>query len=834
MAGGNVTRGGKKTKGQIQGDPPTQTQRPSRSSRSSMTYQVQKRENLSSDTSERAGHGSKFQSLAKACHYCGRPCVINSENGKSPNIQCVKCKKWVHKECETQNDQILEELRERGTFLCSTCKPAETNDEPSECSSADHGDIESGSTDSMDSDEILQAQFDDILGPPLSQEKEVEMTNLENETHNRDIETKENLSHVNTDDHTLDPEENSQTNDPKTSTPILGTGEQPKTNLASINQSNLVTGMMKNLSVDKDSSNNQDIRNHRFRALDSHALENMEQGSGNETITEQIGAITHTPPKIEKTQPENLFANKLEQMMLLIRDEIRDMKGDVNRIDNVVKDLSHQNNEFWEASTDKITACVETSMEGSFVKLEENLKLNLDKEIGHKIEEAVVKKMDSKFEEKILGVVVDKLDSNLDEKVTEAVAKQVDSRLEERINEKINKRLDDTFENFNIYDTVGGIVDSRVNCALEEFNDRLWRRKNLLVANLPESSQSSIQNRKEEDLVNVSKIFNRFVTFSESDIESLPVRVGKVGDKPRLLRVTFKSEHKLKELYFGARDNPDTLNPSEKDNKKKLYLNRDYSEYERFERRLLRQNEIRKLEEQNEGNSLVNKMMRYNDQTQNAQITPNQGNKEASGTVTNVAGNTDPKTVDQMEIDNSNNTSRPGQQDQPGAHYYNNQSELRKFQIYNNHQPGIRNRSGISFVRKNWVPNHRIPTVGDNQYTNRYYNEQYPELPRQNGTRYEESQYRQLSPGRSPMVKDNFQNVTGTSYRYDQRGDQNDRYNRGSFEDEDLYRNDYNRGQDQGYSHNPREFGHRGRYQGRGGYVRRGGYDRRGHRFNRR
>ena len=122
--------------------------------------------------------------------------------------------------------------------------------------------------------------------------------------------------------------------------------------------------------------------------------------------------------------------------------------------------------------------------------------------------------------------------------------------------------------------------------SLDDLSEKIWRQKNLLVVNLPESYSRSIHDRKLDDLEAIKPLFRNFVKFDDHDIDGLPVRIGVVSsDKPRLLRVTFRSETKVKELVYRSREQTHLINPNEIDNRKKIYFNRDYTINDREQRK---------------------------------------------------------------------------------------------------------------------------------------------------------------------------------------------------------------------------------------------------------
>ena len=122
------------------------------------------------------------------------------------------------------------------------------------------------------------------------------------------------------------------------------------------------------------------------------------------------------------------------------------------------------------------------------------------------------------------------------------------------------------------------------------------------------------------------------------------------------------------------------------------------------------------------------------------------------------------KSIEHMDIDKSGNIGSSRPFESQNTQRINSQSELRRFQVYNSHNQGVRNRSGTSFVRRNWVPNRKFPESSDHQYYNSQYQDQYPDLHQNpyNGHMNNRPQSRAPSldrqdmSGRSPMIKESF------------------------------------------------------------------------------
>ena len=338
-------------------------------------------------------------------------------------------------------------------------------------------------------------------------------------------------------------------------------------------------------------------------------------------------------PKEERSE----MVEKLEEMMKIMQD-IRDVKTGMNRLDTQIKKME----KIGDDSNNKLTESVKKTVEESMDKLGTNLRQNLNKDMDDKIKEKVVEEVQDamqttqanlmvEIEERIETITnqkvteatneavravefenrnytdkeIGKLDKMVDQKMDEKIEEMVDEKIkkvekrmelkmksvqndvekkmEKNVEEKINKNLEK-----NIVEKVENVTNVKLQLAFEDYDEKLWRRKNLLVCNLQESTKKAIDDRKKDDLDRIMPILNKVAKVEESDLESMPVRVGKVGNKPRMLRLSLKSEALVRHVHKKARDNNNIINPTETDNKKKIYVNRDYTEYDREMRKLAR------------------------------------------------------------------------------------------------------------------------------------------------------------------------------------------------------------------------------------------------------
>ncbi len=116
--------------------------------------------------------------------------------------------------------------------------------------------------------------------------------------------------------------------------------------------------------------------------------------------------------------------------------------------------------------------------------------------------------------------------------------------------------------------------------SMKELQDREGRKPNLILFNIPESSDEDTSTRKTHDLAEVKglcKALNCEDTFDK------PVRLGPKSDKPRPLRVTASNPELVVQILKSARNLPNLDN----EGSKKVGLKRDMTFLEREERRVL-------------------------------------------------------------------------------------------------------------------------------------------------------------------------------------------------------------------------------------------------------
>lgn len=85
-----------------------------------------------------------------------------------------------------------------------------------------------------------------------------------------------------------------------------------------------------------------------------------------------------------------------------------------------------------------------------------------------------------------------------------------------------------------------GSISTAVTSALSEERDKEKRKLNLIVHNTVEPTAEDGQARKKQDIDNISRIFQKNLGVNVKVTNAL--RLGKKGDKPRLLKITMDSE----------------------------------------------------------------------------------------------------------------------------------------------------------------------------------------------------------------------------------------------------------------------------------------------------
>ena len=289
----------------------------------------------------------------------------------------------------------------------------------------------------------------------------------------------------------------------------------------------------------------------------------------------------NTRKQSEKSMFDRRNSDREEMQML--REDSRDNTGidrKMNELLTMVKDV-RENMHYVERKVNSQDQKYDTLLMNSAAQINESVQRTITDTLARQ-ERENRERLDGEIDRKVKLCIDRQVEQNVVSRVDNAI-----NKLNNRMSTEIERVVQDKVQIVNDLhrQNVEGIVDQRIEGHLDEFRDSLWRQKNLLIVNLPESRNPDIKARMNYNMDEVYRIFNLFVEFRDSDVETMPVRLGRISDKPRLLRVTLKSELMLNTIVNKAREQNHLLNPYERDPRKKIYINKDYSEKERIQRK---------------------------------------------------------------------------------------------------------------------------------------------------------------------------------------------------------------------------------------------------------
>ena len=172
--------------------------------------------------------------------------------------------------------------------------------------------------------------------------------------------------------------------------------------------------------------------------------------------------------------------------------------------------------------------------------------------------------------------------SNLEETIMTKVDLKIKQQIENSFSEK-NKEIEEK-------------VVKQIEMKMEEKEEKEKRSNNIVIWNLPESTEEDTKLKKKEDLSNAAKLLSQIVDIEEGDLtESL--RIGrKTENKPRLLKLTVASQEQKKQIIANARkiNKPNTVP------KDRIYINPDMTPAERDQEKKMRDNLKAELKERQE------------------------------------------------------------------------------------------------------------------------------------------------------------------------------------------------------------------------------------------
>ena len=144
------------------------------------------------------------------------------------------------------------------------------------------------------------------------------------------------------------------------------------------------------------------------------------------------------------------------------------------------------------------------------------------------------------------------------------------------------KRLEEGCNGGSLEEKIERMVDRKLAEKLDDRVERDERKNNLIVVNLPESTKSTVEEKKQDDIERLKDMIKEKNPDLVNEEILEPTRLGKVGEKPRLLRVKVKSQD-IKMEFVKLRLN-DEVTPLEE----RVYINPDYTPAEREKNKQLR------------------------------------------------------------------------------------------------------------------------------------------------------------------------------------------------------------------------------------------------------
>ena len=175
--------------------------------------------------------------------------------------------------------------------------------------------------------------------------------------------------------------------------------------------------------------------------------------------------------------------------------------------------------------------------------------------------------------------------------LTSSETKMIDSTkvVQGKINDSLNK------------------VQAKMNEQLLEEKEKDKRKNNAIICNISESTLEKGEERMREDREKVTDLLRTIVDIEEPEIVNV-VRLGNKKDKdgkprqkPRLLKISFRTEDKKKEVMKNARG----LNDGVDDQEKRVYINNDETDAERKAGYELRQKLKAKKQETGENDWVI-------------------------------------------------------------------------------------------------------------------------------------------------------------------------------------------------------------------------------------
>ena len=150
---------------------------------------------------------------------------------------------------------------------------------------------------------------------------------------------------------------------------------------------------------------------------------------------------------------------------------------------------------------------------------------------------------------------------------------------------KILDRLEKLESKQQMETRIEDMVDSKIKEAMTEAREKENRKFNLIITNMREAEGTNLEEKKQRDTEQITRVLE---DIAQEEVQiSNPVRLGKpnIGTRPRLLRITVKTEESKRKILRNA----SKVNINERDPKKRMYINPDYTLREREAHKKLRQ-----------------------------------------------------------------------------------------------------------------------------------------------------------------------------------------------------------------------------------------------------
>ena len=173
------------------------------------------------------------------------------------------------------------------------------------------------------------------------------------------------------------------------------------------------------------------------------------------------------------------------------------------------------------------------------------------------------------------------------------------------VTEKLGRLEAEYSSQKKIEEKIEKIVDKKVQEYLEEKEEKEKRKLNIIVCNLPESTEENPEARKEDDMDRVRDLITTISDVPGEDINN-PVRLGQIQigsqARPRLLRMEVRNEESKKKILQNAsklrKHKPNTAS------KDFIYINNDYTPKQRDHIKELRQ-ELKKRTDDGEKDLMI-------------------------------------------------------------------------------------------------------------------------------------------------------------------------------------------------------------------------------------